>query len=200
MRSAGLPARGTLIAAKHMSMWDTVALYLLLENLVVVLKRELVRIPFYGWYAWKAGSIAIDRDGGTKALRRMVDAARAALAGGHSVLIFPEGHRMAPGAPPDYKPGVAALYGQLAVPCVPVALNSGLYWTGPGGFLKKPGKVVVEFLEPIPSGLKPRAFLAQLESRIETATAALLDEARARPVIPAAPARPDLASSPRSNV
>jgi len=108
----------------------------------------------------------------------MLDDARAAMAGGHSILIFPEGHRMAPGAPPDYKPGVAALYTQLGVPCVPVALNSGLFWTGPMGFIKKPGRVVIQFLEPIPPGLKSRAFLDLLESRIETASAALLAEGR----------------------
>lgn len=173
------PPRGTLIAAKHMSMWDTIALYLLIEDAIVVIKRELLFIPFYGWYVWKAGSIAIDRDGGAHALRRMVDAARAEIAKGHPIVIFPEGHRMAPGAPPEYKPGVAALYAQLGVPCVPVALNSGLFWTGPMGFLKKRGKVVVEFLEPISAGLKPRAFLNQLETRIEGATAGLIAEGRA---------------------
>jgi len=86
---------------------------------------------------------------------------------------------MAPGEPPDYKPGVAALYTQLGVPCIPVALNSGLFWTGPMGFIKKPGRVVVQFLEPIPPGLKSRDFLGLLEIRIESATAALLAEGRA---------------------
>ena len=83
---------------------------------------------------------------------------------------------MAPGATPEYKPGVAALYTQLRVACVPVALNSGLFWTGPAGFLKKRGRVVVQFLEPIPPGLSPREFLQTLEARIETATAALVVE------------------------
>lgn len=172
------PKDGVIVAAKHMSMWDTVALYLILDDPIVVIKRELLRIPFYGWYIWKAGSIAIDRDGGAQALRRMLDAARNAVARGHGILIFPEGHRMEPGAPPDYKPGVAALYAQLKVPCVPVALNSGLFWTGPAGFLKRPGRVVVEFLEPIPPGLKSREFLETLQRRIEPATADLLAEGR----------------------
>lgn len=174
-----VPGKGVLVAAKHMSMWDTVTLYLLLDDPAAVLKRELLAIPFYGWFARKAGMIAIDRDGRGSALRAMVEAARAALARGQPILIFPEGHRMAPGAPPDYKPGVAALYAQLGVACVPVALNSGLYWTGPGGFIKKPGRVVIEFLEPIPPGLRSRAFLAELERRIEAASAALLAEGRA---------------------
>jgi len=150
-----------------------------LDDPAVVLKRELLRIPFYGWMAWKAGMISIDREGRAQALRHMVDAARAVIAQKRSILIFPEGHRMAPGAKPDYKPGVAALYAQLDVSCVPVALNSGLFWTGPFGFLKKRGRIIVQFLEPIPSGLRSRVFLERLELRIETATAALLTEGHA---------------------
>ncbi len=173
------PSNGVLIASKHMSMWDTIALYLLLDDPIVILKRELLRVPFYGWYAWKTGVIAIDRDGRAHALRRMVEASRRAIACGHAILIFPEGHRMPPYAAPDYKPGIAALYGQLRVACVPVALNSGLFWTGPLGFIKKPGRIVVEFLAPIPPGLRSREFLQRLEERIETATAALLAEGQA---------------------
>lgn len=173
------PGHAVLVASKHMSMWDTVALYLVLTDPAVVLKRNLRMIPFYGWYTWKAGSIAIDREGKASALRKMANDAKAAMAEDRSVLIFPEGTRKAPGAPPDYKPGVAGLYGQLDVPCVPVALNSALFWTGPGGFLKKAGRVVIEFLEPIPPGLKRRDFMAALEARIEGATHALLDEGRA---------------------
>jgi len=165
-----------LIASKHMSMWDTIALYLFLDDPTVVIKRELLRIPFYGWMAWKAGVISIDRSGRAPTLKRMVQEARSAIAEGRAILIFPEGHRMRPGAPPEYKAGVAALYSQLDVSCVPVALNSGLFWTGPAGFLKKPGRIVVQFLDPIPSGLRPREFLQKLETRIETATATLLKE------------------------
>lgn len=173
------PGNGVLVASKHMSMWDTVALYLVLYDPAVVLKRNLRMIPFYGWYTWKAGSIAIDREGKASALRQMANDAKAAMAEGRSVLIFPEGTRKPPGAPPDYKPGVAGLYGQLNAPCIPVALNSALFWTGPGGFLKRPGRVVIEFLEPIPPGLKRRDFMAALQARIEDATKALLAEGRA---------------------
>ena len=171
-----IPRDAVLVASKHMSMWDTIALYFLLDDPSVVLKRELLRIPFYGWMAWKAGVISIDRDGRAQALRRMVDAARSAIAHKRPILIFPEGHRMPPGAKPDYKPGVGALYAQLGIACVPVALNSGLFWTGPMGFLKKRGRVVVQFLEPIPPGLRSREFLERLEARIEAATAALVAE------------------------
>lgn len=176
----GAPPHGrVLVASKHMSMWDTVALYLLLGDPFVVVKRELLRIPFYGWFVAKSGAIAIDRSGRANALRKMTQAARAAIARGHAILIFPEGHRMAPGAAPDYKPGVAALYVQLGVPCVPVALNSGLFWTGPMGFVKKPGRIVVQFLDPIPPGLQARAFLQTLEAQIEVATAKLVAEGQA---------------------
>ena len=168
----GTPPKGpVLVAAKHMSMWDTLALYLALDAPAIVLKRELLRIPFYGWFLWKATAIPIDRAGGAGALRKMAGAARRVLAEGRPILIFPEGTRKKPGAAPDYKPGVAGLYTMLDVPCVPVALNSGLYWTG---FRKLPGTIVLEFLEPLPAGLKRADFMAQLESRIETATGRLL--------------------------
>jgi len=165
------PKSAVLVASKHMSMWDTLALYLALNQPAIVLKRELLRIPFYGWFLAKAAAIPIDRSAGASALRKMSEAARAVLAQGRPILIFPEGTRKKPGAAPDYKPGVAGLYSQLGVDCVPVTLNSGVYWTG---FLKRPGIIVLEFLEPIPPGMKRDAFMTLLESRIETATAALL--------------------------
>lgn len=165
------PTEPVLVASKHMSMWDTLALWLALERPAIVLKRELLRIPFYGWFLWKGAAIAIDRSAGARALRKMSDEARAAMAQGRPVLIFPEGTRKKPGAVPDYKPGVAGLYGQLGVACVPVALNSGVYWKG---FAKYPGTIVLEFLPPIPPGLKRGEFMARLEASIETATTALL--------------------------
>ncbi len=169
-----LPRQVALIASKHMTMWDTVAIFYLLGDPVFVLKRVLLRLPFYGWYAQRVGMIGIDRDGGGAALRAMAKAAAGAVARGLSVVIFPEGTRRGVHARPDYKPGVAALYHQLGIPCIPVALNSGLYWTGPHGFLKKPGTIVIEFLPSIPPGLRSREFMRELERRIETATAALL--------------------------
>ncbi len=171
-----VPRGGVLVAAKHMSMWDTLALYLTLDDPAVVLKRNLLNIPFYGWYVRKAGAIAIDRDGKASALRKMLTAARAVFAQGRPVLIFPEGTRRKPAAVPDYKPGVAGLYGQLDVACIPVALNSGLFWAG---FTKRPGRIVLEFLAPIPSGLRSRDFMKALVERLEGATAELVAEGRA---------------------
>jgi 1-acyl-sn-glycerol-3-phosphate acyltransferase len=173
-----IPRGRVLVASKHMSMWDTVMLYLLLDDAAAVVKRSLLYIPFYGWYLWKAGVIAIDRDAKASALKQMVAQAKARHAENRPVFIFPEGHRMAPSAPPDYKPGVAALYTQLGVACIPVALNSALFWSGPAGFIKRSGRVVIEFLPPIPPGLKRAAFMEQLQTRIETATDALVIEGR----------------------
>jgi 1-acyl-sn-glycerol-3-phosphate acyltransferase len=138
----------------------------------MVIKRELGWIPFYGWYALKAGMIPVDRAGGASALKRMVAASERALAQGRPILIFPEGTRSAVGAKPDYQPGIAALYRQLQIPLVPVAVNSGLFW-GRRHFLKRPGRIVVEILPPLPPGRDRRAILDELETSIEVATARL---------------------------
>lgn len=171
-----LPSTPCLIACKHHTMWETVALPLILHDPVVVVKKQLFSIPLYGWYMKRAGMIGIDRGAHAKALRQLIADAKAALADGRSIIIFPEGTRVAPGDTGEYKPGVAAMYGQLDVPCVPVALNSGVYWRK-RGFLKRRGKIIIEFLPPIPPGLNRRQFMAELQTRIETATARLLDEA-----------------------
>ena len=172
MRVTGdIPKGGVLVASKHMSMWDTLALYVVLDDPGIVLKRELLRIPFYGWYLGKAAAIPIDRAAGANALRAMTKAAQAALSAGRPILIFPEGTRKNPGAAPDYKPGVAGLYALLDVPCVPAALDSGRYWTS---LRKFPGTITLQFLDPIAPGLKRGAFMAELESRIEAATNRLL--------------------------
>ena len=168
--------RRVLIAVKHFSMWDTLAFQAFFPDPAIVIKRELLWVPFYGWYCRKLRMIAIDRNGGAMAIRAMLTSAKAASAEGRPIVIFPEGTRRHPGDPPDYKSGVAALYAGLGVPCVPVALNSGLYWDGL--FLRRPGKVVLEYLEPIPPGLPRREFMALLESRIEEATARLIAEGR----------------------
>ena len=171
-----LPAGGCIIAMKHQSAWDTLILPVVLGDPAIVLKRELLWVPFYGWYAARAGSIAIDRKGGAGALRRMIAAAREGAAQGRAVVIFPEGTRTPPGRRLAYQPGVAALYQALGVPVVPAAVNSGLYW-GRRSFVKRPGRILLEFLEPIAPGLSRRDFMAALEARIETATAALEREA-----------------------
>ncbi|MGO8867620.1 MAG: lysophospholipid acyltransferase family protein [Alphaproteobacteria bacterium] len=167
------PKGGAIYAFKHQSAWDTLLLALLLRDPAIVLKKELLLIPLFGWYLAKTGQIAIDRRGGAKALKRMVRAAERCIRAGRPLVIFPEGTRTAPGQHRPYLPGVAALYGQLALPVVPVALNSGLFWPR-RSFLKRPGLMTVEFLPAIEPGLSRQAFLDELERRTESACERLL--------------------------
>jgi 1-acyl-sn-glycerol-3-phosphate acyltransferase len=171
-----VPPGPCVIAMKHQSAWDTLILPVVLGDPAIVLKRELLWVPFYGWYAARAGSIAIDRSGRATALRCMLAAARKAAEEGRPIVIFPEGTRTAPGRHLPYQPGVAALYQTLAVPLVPAAVNSGLFW-GRRSFLKHPGRITLEFLDPIAPGQPRRQLMPELECRIETATAALEREA-----------------------
>lgn len=170
-----IPPGPLLIAAKHQSMWETFALTSVLPEFAYIMKQELMWIPFFGWYTWKAGMISIDRGGGKQALAGMNDRARAALANGRQIVIFPEGTRRPPGAEPKYKFGIAHLYAEGSVPCVPVALNSGLFWPR-RKFLRYPGTIVVEFLDPILPGLDRETFFARLQQDLEPATAKLIAE------------------------
>jgi 1-acyl-sn-glycerol-3-phosphate acyltransferase len=164
-----------IVALKHQSAWDTIALWVLLENPAIVLKRSLAMIPVFGWYVRRGKAIVIDREAGAKALRPMIAAARSAAAAGRPIAIFPEGTRTPVGARQPYQPGVAALYMQLRLPLVPVALNSGLFW-GRHSFLKRPGRILVEILPAIEPGLDRRQVMAELERRIEQTTAMLVAE------------------------
>lgn len=171
-----VPKTACVVASKHQSMWETVSLIAIVDHPALVLKQELLMIPLYGWYVKKAKMIAIRRSDGPKALRHMLRQADAAVSEGRHLIIFPEGTRAAPGTRNPYMPGVAGLYGHLDVPCVPVALNSGLFWPR-RKLLRRPGKIVIEFLPAIPPGMKRREFMTELETRIETATDRLLEEA-----------------------
>ena len=170
-----VPNGGCIIAMKHQSAWDTLIVPAVLADPAIVLKRELRWVPIYGWYAMRAGSIAIDRKAGARAVRDMVAAARGAAMAGRQIVIFPEGTRTAPGTRLPYQPGVAALYHALQLTLVPVAVNSGLYW-GRRSFMKRKGRIILEFLDPIPPGWPRQRVMAELQQRIETATAALLRE------------------------
>ncbi len=170
-----MPSGPALIGAKHLCMFDTIGPFAFLHDACFVLKKELLVIPFYGWYSIKGGMIAVDREGHAAALKKLVKDTRERLSEDRQVIIFPEGTRKDPGAEPDYKPGVAALYRDLGLPCTPLATNSGVHWPA-HGFLRRPGVIVFEFLEPIPAGLKRGEFMKTLQERIETATNALLAE------------------------
>ena len=189
-----LPRGAAIVAAKHQSAWETLVFHALLPDPVFVLKKELLWLPFIGWYLTKSGQIAIDRGAGMKALSGMARRARAALAHGRQVIVFPEGHRQPPGVAGDYLPGIAMLYADPGtteeVPVIPVALNSGLFWRR-NAFLRRAGTIVMEVLPPMPPGLERREFLDELRRRIEGATRALEAEALRRfPELPplAAPA------------
>lgn len=167
------PTGPALIAAKHQGMLDVIAPFAFLDDACFVMKKELMPLPFFGWFAWKTRMIAVDRSAHSKALKDMVRQARARHAEGRQILIFPEGTRGEIGAAPDYKPGIAALYRDLDSPCWPLATNSGVHWPA-HGFKRYPGTIVFEFLPPIPAGLKRAEFMTELENRIETASTALL--------------------------
>ena len=168
-----MPKGPALVAPKHQCMLDVFAEFSVLPSSCFVMKKELMWIPWFGWYAVKVRTIIVDREGGAAALKRMVTEAKAVFADGRQVAIFPEGHRGEPGKPGDYKPGVAALYRELDVPVHPVATNSGVHWPA-HGFVRHPGTIVFEYLEPIPPGLKRAEFMRLLQDRIETASTALL--------------------------
>jgi len=168
-----VPMGPALVAPKHQCMFDVFAQFAWLPYACFVLKKELMVIPFFGWYAAKARMIVVDREGHSAALKKLVRDAADRLDENRQLVIFPEGTRGEPGVRGDYKPGVAALYRELGLPTHPVATNSGVHWPA-HGFLRKPGTIVFEYLEPIPPGLKRAEFMRALEERIETASQELL--------------------------
>ena len=178
-----LPAPPYLVASKHQSAWDTFALIPIFTDPALVMKAELAHIPFYGWFSRKFEHVFVKRDRGPAALRQLIRDARERADAGREIVIFPEGTRRAPGAAPDYKAGTVALYEGLDLPCVPIALNSGLYWPR-RSLMRYPGTIVVEILEPIPAGLPRAEFREVLQRRIETASSRLIVEAARSPEPP----------------
>lgn len=177
-----LPPGSFLLAAKHQSQWDTSVVLRLFDNPAVVLKQELLRIPVYGRFCLALGMIAVDREGGARALKDMLRAAGEAARQGRVLVIFPQGTRTLPGEAAPYQPGVAAIYREAGVPVVPAAVNSGFFWPKQGwprfaGRQPRP-KIVLRFLPPIAPGLKRDAFMTELEQRIEAGNAQLEAETR----------------------
>jgi 1-acyl-sn-glycerol-3-phosphate acyltransferase len=174
-----IPKGPIIVASKHQSAWETFALLPLIDNPVFILKRELQWVPIFGWLTIKGRMVPVDRGRGAQALAAMIERARVELADNRQLIIFPEGTRRPAGAEPRYKIGVAHLYVAGGVPCVPIALNSGLFW--PRRSLRRfPGTVVAEILDPIPPGLDKDTFFERLQGDIETATARLIAEGRAK--------------------
>jgi len=168
-----IPKGPLIVAAKHQSAWETFALLPLFADPTFIVKRELMFLPLFGWYMWKGGMIPVDRGARARALTRMAANARRAMAESRQIIIFPEGTRRAVGAEPAYKHGVAHLYAQTGAPCLPIALNAGLVWPR-RSFLRRPGTVHVEILDPIAPGLGKAEFLDRLKHDIETSTARLI--------------------------
>lgn len=172
-----VPGGPVLIAGKHQAMLDVFLPFLVFKDPVLVMKRELLWYPGLGWYALKTRMLAIDRDGGAKTMKAMLNAAKARVIGeGRQMLIYPEGTRALPGAAPEYKPaGIRAFYKTLGVPLVPFATNSGLCWPA-HGMMRRPGRVVYEVLPPMPEDMNPKAMLVELQTQLEAASERLLDE------------------------
>jgi 1-acyl-sn-glycerol-3-phosphate acyltransferase len=173
-----IPAGGFIVASKHQSAWETLAFVKLLDRPSFILKRELLWVPLFGWYLRKAGMIPVARGKRSVALEAMTAHARRAIAEGRQIIIFPEGTRRPPLAPPDYRYGVTRLYRDLGVACMPVALNSGLYWPR-RAFTHRQGMIVLQCLPPIPPGRDPEGFAEELKMVLEPATGRLVTEALA---------------------
>lgn len=173
-----VPKSGCIIASKHQSAWETIALMLYCDDPTFILKKELLYVPLFGWHLMRAGQIPVERAGRPQTIPRLNEKVRKALAEGRQIIIFPEGTRRPVGAPPAYKKGITQMYQTFDCPVVPVALNTGLAWPR-RRFLKFPMPLMMEFLEPIPPGLPVQEFQATLEHRIETATNRLVAEALA---------------------
>ena len=169
-----IPPGGLIIASKHQSAWETLRLALLVPRPTFIVKRELLFVPLFGWYLWKLGMIPVARGKGSVAIDSMIAAATKRIAEGRQIIIFPEGTRRTPGAPPAYRRGPTRLYEALGVACLPIALNSGLFW--PRRAPHRRGTILLACLELIPPGLDPETFAETLETRIETATAGLIAE------------------------
>lgn len=170
---AKLPQETAIYASKHQSAWETIALWVLVPNALFVMKKEIYWLPVIGWWIWRAGTIGVDRGAGAGAMKKLIRDAKAKIAEGYNLIIFPEGTRMAIGETKDYLPGVAALAKFLKCPVVPIALNSGLYWPR-NAFYKTGGTIEVVMLKALPSGMKSDELLSKLQETIEAESRALL--------------------------
>ena len=166
-----------IIAAKHQSAYETLKIPFTHDwgYPVIILKKELIFLPFWGLYPLRMGQIPINRSQGASAMKQISAGCAKALATGRSIAIFPQGTRIAPGVEAEYKPGLAKIYRDLNVPIVPMSLNTGLFW-GRNSFIKSSGTVVFEFHPPLPAGLPPLKMMEQLEQIIEAGSARLCDE------------------------
>lgn len=170
-----LPDGPVIFASKHQSAWETIAFLVIGPPFSAILKKELQWIPLYGWFLAKIGMVPIDRKAGRRALKKMVSRAELEISRGRCIWVAPEGTRVPPGETLPYHSGIAGVYKDLELPVVPIALNSGVFWPRKS-FVKRPGTITIEFLEPIAPGLPRKEFMSLLEDRIETASRRLAAE------------------------
>ena len=161
-----IPNYPCIIASKHQSAWETAFFWLVISRPCFVLKKELMYIPFFGLYLWRAKQIWLDRKRGASSIKKLLAQSKNRIAQGSTIIIFPEGTRTKPGSVPSYKPGIATIYNGVKAPIVPVRLNSGICWPR-SAFIKKAGTITVEFLSPLPQGLSKQEFMKELEAKIE---------------------------------
>jgi len=173
-----VPTGEILIASKHQSFLDIMILSAALPRFKFIMKKELMWVPIFGFYALRIGTTPVDRGKRGAAMKSMVENVDKESHERGQVVIYPQGTRVAPGVKAPYKIGAGVLYERFGLPCVPAATNAGVFW-GRRKLLKKPGLAVVEFLDPIPAKLPLREFMRTIEARIETASEALEAEARA---------------------
>ncbi len=161
-----IPPGPVIYVVNHQSLWESIAWTVFVRDVNIVTKRELMAIPVFGWGLRHAPMIPVYRDQPGRNLRRLLREGTASLAAGRSVLIFPEGTRLAVGARRPFARGFEALYARAGVPIVPVVHNSGLVW--PKGFAaKRAGTITLRVLDPIPPGRSPAEVAAELEARID---------------------------------
>ena len=171
-----IPSGPFVVASKHQSIWDTIFFTAFFSDAAMVLKRVIILIPFYGLHAIKAKMIWLDRKGHSKSLKKLINQGKKCKKVKRPIVIFPEGTRSQVGQKSKYKPGVTALYKFLNIPCIPVALNSGVYWETKG-LKRNKGKIIVKFMKPIKPGLSRDEFEKKLETVIETETEILVEGA-----------------------
>ncbi|MFB9913906.1 lysophospholipid acyltransferase family protein [Rhizobium paknamense] len=182
-----IPDGGYILAPKHQSFWDVYALLPWMDDPVYILKRELMWIPLFGWYAAKQRMIPVNRGARGKSMVKVMQRTAEEMRNGRQLVIYPEGTRLPPGAEPQYKYGIARLYRDLNVPVVPVAVHAGLFWPR-RSMMRYPGHYKLRILPPILPGMEPDAFFEKLIAELETASDELLvDAARTNPDLPLPP-------------
>lgn len=166
-----IPNQACIIACKHQSMWETIIMHVIFKRPVYAFKKELLIIPFYGWFIRIMSGIIVDRKGGASAIKNLIKQSKKYLNNNQNIILFPQGTRVPVGSDTKkypYQAGIAALYLSCGADVVPVALNSGKFWAK-NSLKKKPGTITIEFLGPIKPGLKKQEFMQELENKIEGA-------------------------------